>query len=105
MCCREDWQPARRLVTAAVCGRSLPSYTTKAPCLAYTYARIPAVLLMNRAGLHFLVTHPQAAARREGTPIVKRAHCKPGVSGAGPARASASLSNRPVIWGGIVAGW
>src|ERR1017187_10191219 len=30
-----------------------------APCLAYTYARILAVLAMNRAGLHFDIAHPQ----------------------------------------------
>jgi hypothetical protein len=41
-------------------GRSLPSRPTKAPCLAYTYAQIPPVLLMNRAGLHFFVAHPPA---------------------------------------------
>src|ERR1019366_3542114 len=28
------------------------------PCLAYTYARIQAALLMNRVGVHFSVAHP-----------------------------------------------
>src|ERR1035438_69388 len=28
------------------------------PCLAYTYARIQAVLPMNRVGIHFCVAHP-----------------------------------------------
>src|ERR1035441_607953 len=34
----------------------LPHKTPR--CLAYTYARIQAVLLMNRLGVHFCVAHP-----------------------------------------------
>jgi len=30
-----------------------------APALAYTYARIQAVLRMNRVGAHFCVAHPE----------------------------------------------
>src|ERR1035437_6514834 len=67
--CGAGWQPARRLATAAVrCQRGigpidnrpqLAKLPHKSPrCLAYTYARIQAVLLMNRLGVHFCVAHP-----------------------------------------------
>src|ERR1017187_9455156 len=67
--CGAGWQPARRLATAAArCQRGiwpidnrpqLAKLPHKSPrCLAYTYARIQAVLLMNRLGFHFCVAHP-----------------------------------------------
>src|ERR1017187_1736957 len=67
--CGAGWQPARRLATAAVrCQRGiwpidnrpqLAKLPHKSPrCLAYTYARIQAVLLMNRLGVDFCVAHP-----------------------------------------------
>src|ERR1017187_5556090 len=76
--CGAGWQPARRLATAAVrCQRGIwpidnrpdPEGTPaklphKSPrCLAYTYARIQAVLLMNRLGVHFCVAHPSGSVR------------------------------------------
>src|ERR1039458_4507361 len=72
--CGAGWQPARRLATAAVrCQRGiwpidnrpqLAKLPHKSPrCLAYTYARIQAVLLMNRLGVHFCVAHPLASLR------------------------------------------
>src|ERR1035438_9797015 len=80
--CGAGWQPARRLATAAVrCQRGIwpidnrpdPEGTPaklphKSPrCLAYTYARIQAVLLMNRLGVHFCVAHPSSAPRPVAT--------------------------------------
>src|ERR1019366_3680457 len=67
--CGAGWQPARRLAPAAVrCQRGiwpidnrpqLAKLPHKSPrCFAYTYARIQAVLLMNRLGVHFCVAHP-----------------------------------------------
>ena len=67
--CGAGWQPARRLATAAVwCKRGRwpidnRPQLTKLPhngtcALRTTYAQIPPVLLMNCAGLHFLVAHP-----------------------------------------------
>src|ERR1017187_8173164 len=67
--CGAGWQPARRLATAAVrCQRGnwqienrpqLSKLPHKSPrCLAYTYPRIQAVLLMNGLGVHFCVAHP-----------------------------------------------
>src|SRR5450759_3940214 len=43
-----------------------------APCLAYTYARTKAVLLMNRVGVHFCVAHPYAKRYHAGTNLVLR---------------------------------
>src|ERR1035437_8564869 len=71
--CGAGWQPARRLATAAVRrqrgispidNRPQPAKLPhKSPrCLAYTYARIQAVLLMNRLGVHFCVAHPGGCA-------------------------------------------
>jgi hypothetical protein len=72
--CGAGWQPARRLATAAVwCKRGRwpidnRPQLTKLPhngtcALRTTYAQIPPVLLMNCAGLHFLVAHPLLPAR------------------------------------------
>src|ERR1019366_3556585 len=79
--CGAGWQPARRLATAAVrCQRGiwpidnrpqLAKLPHKSPrCLAYTYARIQAVLLMNRLGVHFCVAHPPIRFRL--TPITRK---------------------------------
>src|ERR1039458_4142289 len=83
--CGAGWQPARRLATAAVrCQRGIwpidnrpdPEGTpAKLPhesprCLAYTYARIQTVLLMNRLGVHFCVAHPPIRFRL--TPITRK---------------------------------
>src|ERR1019366_8176696 len=76
--CGAGWQPARRLATAAVRCQpgiwpidnrpQLANLPHKSPrCLAYTYARIQAVLLMNRLGVHFCVAHPlRALPKAEG---------------------------------------
>src|ERR1035437_908305 len=77
--CGAGWQPARRLATAAVrCQRGiwpidnrpqLAKLPHKSPrCLAYTYARIQAVLLMNRLGVHFCVAHPFGKPAWIGSP-------------------------------------
>ena len=67
--CGAGWQPARRLATAAA-RRKRGSWPIDnrpqlaklphngAPCLAYAYTQIQAVLLMNRVGIHFCVAHP-----------------------------------------------
>src|ERR1035437_639177 len=88
--CGAGWQPARRLATAAVrCQRGiwpidnrpqLAKLPHKSPrCLAYTYARIQAVLLMNRLGVHFCVAHPFRTESREipTAPVILELTCPP----------------------------
>src|ERR1035441_3749445 len=76
--CGAAWQAARRLATAAVrCQRGiwpldnrpkLAKLPHKSPrCLAYTYARIQAVLLMNRLGVHLRVAHPFPRGKSSST--------------------------------------
>ena len=74
------WHPARRLPTAAV-SRQRASWPianrpqlAKLPhdsalCLACPYARLPATLPGNRAGVHFYVAHPVPAVAVRPAPL------------------------------------
>src|ERR1017187_10673430 len=71
---RGGWLPPPSGANAAVgrltIGRTQRGIPAKLPhkraaCLAYTYARMQAVLPMNRVGIHFYVAHPQKARSEE----------------------------------------